>query len=76
MPAFELGSVYYDHYVINIRLPINNGYKSDFGDFRRLNIVVSRAFDHHNVRHWGTYCANILWTFASWTFVSPKSKRP
>ena len=44
MPAFELGSVCYDHYVINIRLPINNGYNSDFGDFQRLSIVVSRAF--------------------------------
>lgn len=42
MPAFELGSVHYDNYLVNIRLPYGRGYNEDFGQVQSLNIVVSK----------------------------------
>ncbi|XP_028394736.1 protein wntless homolog A-like [Dendronephthya gigantea] len=39
MPAFELGSVHYDNYLINIRLPYGKGYNEDFGQIYSVNIV-------------------------------------
>jgi hypothetical protein len=41
MHAFELGSVHYDNYVVNIRLPYGKGYNTDFGQLKSLNIAVS-----------------------------------
>ncbi|CAB3998448.1 wntless homolog [Paramuricea clavata] len=39
MHAFELGSVHYDNYVVNIRLPYGKGYNTDFGQLKSLNIA-------------------------------------
>ena len=41
MPGFELGSSHYDHYVVNIRLPIDDKKNQEFGQLESLNIVVS-----------------------------------
>jgi hypothetical protein len=46
MHGFELGSVHYDHYVVNIRLPSRN---SDyFGRLTTLTVVVSCLILHWN----------------------------
>ena len=50
MPAFELGSVHYDHYVVNIRLPSHKGFNKDFGRLVSLNIVVSKHFTNQLTR--------------------------
>ncbi|XP_046847052.1 protein wntless homolog isoform X2 [Xenia sp. Carnegie-2017] len=39
MHGFELGSVHYDHYLVNIRLPFGKGYNEDFGQLKSMTVV-------------------------------------
>lgn len=51
MHGFELGSVHYDHYLVNIRLPFGKGYNEDFGQLKSMTVVVRFYFFTFFVLH-------------------------
>jgi hypothetical protein len=46
LPFFELGSVHYDYYLINVRIPVINkiAANQDIGQIEEMVFIVSTSF--------------------------------